>query len=196
MAGEGREKVRINALLRAEDRELSQAMARARTRTRQQVAQVARATRAQGGGARLRAAWVKPPTAHVVRAVGRVIGGAIGPAIRGGARMVACGARAVGNRDGVSFHFTMGQTYPRRYFSDEGFAHWASSYSGFYDCPEVIPVETCCRRPGTQFFLRSNGLASGSTRQGEHRNPIGERLALPPRFTLARAVAMPCKFVR
>ena len=56
MAGEGHEKSRIDALLRAEDRELSQAMSDASTRARKQAAQVARATRANGGGARLRTA--------------------------------------------------------------------------------------------------------------------------------------------
>ena len=156
MAGEGREKARIDALLRAEDRELSHAMSRASTRARKQAAQVARATRAQGGGARLKAAWVKPPPAHIVRAVGRVIGGAIGPAIRGGARMAACGARPVGNRDGVSFHFTMGQTYPRRYFSDEGFAHWPASLRAIFPSPPrsfstclgrvLTPVSTTARK--------------------------------------------------
>ena len=113
MADEGREKALIDALLRAEDRELAQAMGCARTRTRRQVARVARETRAHGGGARLKAAWVKPPPVHVVRAVGRVIGGGIGQAIRGGARMPARatgGARPVGNRGGVSFHFEMSRT--------------------------------------------------------------------------------------
>ena len=113
MADKGREKARIDALLRAEDRELAQAMGGARTRTRRQVARVARETRAHGGGARLKAAWVKAPPVHVVRAVGRVIGGGIGQAIRGGARMPARatgGARPVGNRGGVSFHFEMSRT--------------------------------------------------------------------------------------
>ena len=113
MADEGREKARIDALLRAEDRALAQAMGGARTRTRRQVARVARETRAHGGGARLKAAWVKPPPVHVVRAVGRVIGGGIGQAIRRGARMAARaagGARPVGNRGGVSFHFEMSRT--------------------------------------------------------------------------------------
>ena len=116
MAGERVEKARIDALLRAKDRELSQAMLRASTRARKQVAQVARATRANGGAARLRAGWVKPPPAHIVRAVGRVIGGGIGRAIRGGrggapmAARAPGGARPVGNRGGVSFHFKMGQT--------------------------------------------------------------------------------------
>ena len=61
MAGARAERARIDALLRAEDRELSQAMSRASTRTRKQAVQVARATRANGGGARLKAAWIKPP---------------------------------------------------------------------------------------------------------------------------------------
>ena len=113
MADEGREKARIDALLRAEDRALAQAMGCARTRTRRQVARVARETRAHGGGARLKAAWVKPPPVHVVRAVGRVIGGGIGQPIRREARMAARaagGARPVGNRGGVSFHFEMSRT--------------------------------------------------------------------------------------
>ena len=113
MAGEQAEKARIDALLRAEHQELSQAMARATTRTRKQAAQVAQVTRANGGGARLNAAWVKPPPAHVVRGIGRVIGGAVGGAMRGGARMAARaagGSRPVGNRGGVSFHYKMGQT--------------------------------------------------------------------------------------
>ena len=61
MAGARAEKARIDALLRAEDRELSQAMSRASTRARMQAVQVARATRANGGGARLKAACIKPP---------------------------------------------------------------------------------------------------------------------------------------
>ena len=61
MAGARAERARIDALLRAKDRELSQAMSRASTRARMQAVQVARATRANGGGARLKAAWIKPP---------------------------------------------------------------------------------------------------------------------------------------
>ena len=113
MAGARAERARIDALLRAEARELSQAMSRASTRARMQAVQVARATRANGGGARLKAAWIKPPPAHVMRAVGRIIEGGIGRAIRGGARMAAReagGSRPVGNRGGVSFHIKMGRT--------------------------------------------------------------------------------------
>ena len=48
-----------------------------------------------------------------MRAVGRIIEGGIGRAIRGGARMAAReagGSRPVGNRGGVSFHIKMGRT--------------------------------------------------------------------------------------
>ena len=166
MAGARAERARIDALLRAEDRELSQAMSRASTRTRKQAVQVARATRANVGGARLKAAWIKPPGA---RRAGRRAGDPrshrpCDPGWSADGR-VRCASGRRPRRSIVPLHDGTDVPTPlffrRRFRSLAGFVArdlsvtpglvfhlpWAGSYSGFYDCPEVIPVETCCR-PG------------------------------------------------
>ena len=101
---------RVQALLRAEDRELAQALIQAQARTRRNAASVGRSMREGNAAVRIRQALMRPSSSYVAGAIEQ----ATTPVFATDCAEDACTRggrggrgvqRPVGNKGGVTFHF-------------------------------------------------------------------------------------------